>query len=504
MTDQTPSAGSRRRSEASFSVASLLSAIVEPQELLGKILDVASSVVGADRAILFTLNSLTGELELAASLGLEEEGVDDALDISRGALREAAAGRRVITLDAQTDESLRQHQSIARFGIRSILCAPLALAGETLGVIYIDSRRGGPLFDAADLEFLEVFAQQAAIALNFSRRVGRLREDAQRLKLELEGPAERFGIIGRSPAIRLLWQTIERFAPPSIPVLISGESGTGKEMVARALHAHSGRHGAPFLAENCAALPETLLESELFGHARGAFTGADRDQRGLFEKAHGGMLLLDEVTEMAPGLQAKLLRVLQEGEVRPLGSEERRRVDVRVVATTNRGVAEALQSGRLREDLFYRLAGMHIEVPPLRERREDIPLLFKCFVERSARARDVEPPRIDPRVWRPLVNYDWPGNVRELQSEAARVSLLCRDPAVLDLQDLERAECVALAPIPAYDDEDAPVVSLSDTERLEILRALRASSGSRDRAARLLGISRATLFRKIRRFHLQA
>jgi Nif-specific regulatory protein len=492
------------RLEAVYGIASLLGALDDPANLLLRILEVASKIVPADHAILFTLNPLSGELELSACLGAREESFDDALDISRGALRSAAVGQRIVTLDAQADEALRHRQSVAQFGIRSILCAPLRLLGETLGVIYIDSRRGGPLFDAEDLEFLEVFAQQAALALDLARRVGRLREDNRKLRLDLEGPIERFGIVGRSPAVRKLWEIIERVASYPAPVFIHGESGTGKELVARALHAHGDRKQAPFLAENCAALPETLLESELFGHARGAFTGADRDHRGLFEQAHGGTLFLDEIGEMTPGVQARLLRVLQEGEVRPLGSEQRRRVDVRIIAATNRDPQEAVERGQLREDLFYRLAGVRIEIPPLRERREDVPLLFARFVERASSREDTVPLRIDPRIWKPLLKYDWPGNIRELQNEAERLALLSRETGAITPVELERFGCAALTPLPLLDERDARVEQLAETEKTAILRALRASTGNRDRAARLLGISRATLFRKIRRLQLQA
>jgi Nif-specific regulatory protein len=504
---EDPSAGGPSKPDrlgALYSVASLLSSLTDSEVLLRRILEVAVQIVPADRALLFTLNPITGDLELSASQGLEEDSLTDALDISRGVLREAAAGKRVITLDAQGDEALRKHRSVAQFGIRSILCAPLVLLGEPIGILYVDSRQGGPLFLAEDLEFLEVFAQQAALAIDFSRRVGRLQEDTRRLKLELEGPTERFGIVGRASAVRKLWETIERVAPYSMPALIHGESGTGKELVARAIHAHGPRRSAPFLAENCAALPETLLESELFGHTRGAFTGADRDQRGLFEQADGGTLFLDEIGEMSPNVQAKLLRVLQDGEIRPLGSEQRRKVDVRILAATNRDPAAALEHGQIREDLFYRLAGLRIEAPPLRERKEDIPLLFSTFVERQARQRGAPAPRIDPRVWKPLLKYDWPGNVRELQNEAGRLSLLCLRSDQITIEDLERHGCVALIPLPEWDEGKASVDPLVNTEKKAIARALRASSGNRDRAARLLGISRATLFRKIRRYHLQA
>jgi Nif-specific regulatory protein len=491
------------RIEALFSAATILGTLTRPQEVVERILEVASRMVGADRALLFSLNHASGELELASGIGLAEGEIQEALDISRGALTRARAGKPIVALDAQADEALRQNRSVARFGIRSILCAPLTLLGETLGVLYVDSRRADHLFGADDVEYLDLFAQQAALAIDLSRRADTLRQDTHRLRLELEGRTERFGIIGRSASIQRLWETIERVAPYPMPVFIHGESGTGKELVARALHAHSGRRAAAFVGHNCAAVPETLLESELFGHVRGAFTGADRDQRGLFEQAHGGTLFLDEVAEMSPGVQAKLLRTLQEGEIRPLGSDQRRNVDVRVIAATHRDPAESLDSGSLRQDLFYRRAPVRIDLPPLRDRREDIPLLFTTFIERAARRQQIEPPKIDPRIWRQLAAYDWPGNVRELLNEAERLCLLCGRQGVLGPAELERQGCAALSPLPAIDEGEARVEPLGHLEKAAIQRALRACGGNRDEAARRLGISRATLFRKLKRLDLK-
>ena len=503
---QPSSSGSSRkpdRVEALYSIASLLGAVSDPAEILPKILEAATKIVAADRVLLFTLNSLKGELELSASLGLQEDSIEDALDISRETLREAAGGKQIISLDTQADEALRERRSIARFGIRSILCAPLVLKGETLGVLYIDTREGAPMFSNEDLQFLEVFAQQATLAIDFARRFGRMKEDTRRLKLDAGSVTERFGIIGRSKVIQSVWETIERVAAYTMPILVHGETGTGKELVARAIHAQSPRSDASFLAENCAALPDTLLESQLFGHVRGAFTGADRDHEGLFSQADGGTLFLDEIGEMAPGLQARLLRVLQDGELRPVGGEKRQKVDVRIIAATNRNPRVAIEQGQMREDLFYRLAGVRIEIPPIREHREDIPLLFSHFVEEGARDGARLSPRIDPEIWRPLINYDWPGNVREIQNEARRLSLLCQESGSLMLKDLERYGCMALSPLSDSVGSDVGVDPLENSERRAIIRALRASSGNRERAAHLLGISRATLFRKIRTYQVQ-
>ncbi|HWN81804.1 MAG TPA: sigma 54-interacting transcriptional regulator, partial [Candidatus Udaeobacter sp.] len=242
-------------------------------------------------------------------------------------------------------------------------------------------------------------------------------------------------IIGATPRMRRVLRLIEKIAPTESTVLITGESGTGKELVARAIHHLSPRSGRVFLAINAGAFPETLIESELFGHVRGAFTGADRERRGLFEEANGGTLFLDEVAEMAPHLQVRLLRVLESGEVRPVGSAETRRVDVRVIAATNQDPLVAVKKGTLREDLFYRLNVFHIVLPPLRERREDIPLLAAYFTERKSRDLGKAVTRFARDAQTALMRYDYPGNVRELEHAIERAVVLA-DGDTISLEDL--------------------------------------------------------------------
>jgi transcriptional regulator with PAS, ATPase and Fis domain len=285
-------------------------------------------------------------------------------------------------------------------------------------------------------------------------------------------------------------------------VLITGESGTGKELIARALHAGSERSRGPFFTVNCAALTETLLESELFGYRKGAFTGADRDKPGYVELAHGGTLFLDEIGEMGAAMQAKLLRVLQEGEVMPVGGKSPVQVDVRFVSATHRDLAALIREGRFREDLFYRINVARIDVPPLRERREDIPALVDHFLSVLAQ-EEAQPKRsIEPDALRRLVAHDWPGNVRELQHQILRLSAFVRR-SVLTLRDVER-----YTDLPPWEGSRAPagaplpVDSLEALERKQILLALERAGGNKTRAADLLGINRATLFRKLKRLDL--
>jgi two-component system response regulator HydG len=310
---------------------------------------------------------------------------------------------------------------------------------------------------------------------------------------------ERYGlehIVGRSPALRELLDRVVRVAPTDATVLVSGESGTGKELIARALHVGSRRSQRPFVPVNCAAITETLLESELFGHARGAFTGATRARRGLFEEASGGTLFIDEISETAPGVQVKLLRALQEGEIRRVGESLPVKVDVRVVAATNRDLKAAVVERRFREDLFYRLNVVPLRVPPLRERREDIPLLAEHFLDawgRRAGARK----SLDPAALKKLCAWSWPGNVRELENMIEQAAALSPG-LVLGEEDI-RFEG------PALPDEAGPLTTLADAVEAAERRAIEAAlSRSADMAevARRLGISSTTLWRKMKRLGL--
>jgi len=292
---------------------------------------------------------------------------------------------------------------------------------------------------------------------------------------------------------------IEKVAASELPVLIQGDSGTGKELVARAIHFNGPRKRKIFLSENCAAIPESLLESELFGHVRGAFTGADRDRQGLFEQADRGTLFLDEVGDMSAGMQARLLRAIQEGEIRRVGGERVVHVDVRLVTATNRDLEQEVKAGRFREDLFYRLQVLPITLPALRERPEDIPDLVEHLLQRISRARGRPVPGIASEVSALLQRYPWPGNVRQLENTLQRLALLAgSDPITLGVVESDetlRAELMAGA-------AGGHHFSFEGAAREELRKALVAAGGNRVKAASLLGISRATIYRKIREFDL--
>ena len=308
-------------------------------------------------------------------------------------------------------------------------------------------------------------------------------------------------LLGRSEAMRELVEMVETVAPTEATVLVSGESGTGKELVARAIQAASTRRDKPFVTINCAALAENLLESELFGHEKGAFTGADRRREGRFVQAHGGTLFLDEIGEMPLSLQAKLLRVLQQGEVQRVGCDETIKVDVRVIAATNRVLADEVAAGRFREDLFYRLNVIGREVPPRRARREDIPLLASTFLERHAAANRKTIKGFTPQAMDAMLRYGWPGNVRELENAVERAVILSGGEYVA-----ERALPLAVqnAPVPDADGEELALgsMSLEDVERKAIEATLRETEDNKSEAARRLGITRATLHSKLKKYGL--
>ncbi|HEX6851541.1 MAG TPA: sigma 54-interacting transcriptional regulator [Candidatus Polarisedimenticolaceae bacterium] len=495
----------------------------DPERLAEAVVATAVELTRAERGFLLERRA-DGGIEVRAASGPGAGSPSSAI-----AARAFDSGAAVLATDAASDHAWTDASSVAELGIRSVVAVPVRAGPEVNAVLYLDHRGAAAIFDAAHVEIASRLGEQVALALAAARLVARLedqRETLDRLNLELERTAaeqraeladarERIAasqsslelryafeqLVGASPLMQRLYHRIERLAPKRLPVLVVGESGTGKELVARALHARSDRSGGPFFTVNCAALPENLLESELFGYRKGAFTGADRNKPGYFELAHGGTLFLDEIGEMGAAMQAKLLRVLQEGEVLPVGGHAPIRVDVRVVSATHRDLAAMIRDGQFREDLFYRIHVARIDVPPLRARREDIPLLVEHTLDRLAEQEE-EPRRdAEPELLRRLAEHDWPGNVRELQHQILRLSAFAKG-STLTLRDLERYGDLGdarTANLPATPSPASGVESLEEIERKQIERALEQARGNKTRAAEILGINRATLFRKLRR-----
>jgi len=311
------------------------------------------------------------------------------------------------------------------------------------------------------------------------------------------------GIVGVSPAIQQVITTVRQVAPSDIPVLVTGESGTGKELVARAIHAGSQRARKPFKPVNCAGLSESILESELFGHVKGAFTGAERDRVGVFEYADGGTLLLDEIGDMPKAMQAKLLRVLESGEIVRVGSNESRHVNVRLISATNHDLEQLTKDSQFREDLFYRIRGAHIHLPPLRDRRDDIPLLVRYFVEHYSREMHREMLKIDDDTNVLLMQYDWPGNVRQLMNVVRNMVLVC-DQGVLERNHIP----IEIRQGQSDDRQSEKIGSLTgltldQIEKQAIRNALRVNQGNREATAKMLGIGERTLYRKLREYGIK-
>jgi transcriptional regulator with GAF, ATPase, and Fis domain len=479
---------------AIYEMVRVLNSETDPEALLETMLDMAIAVVRAERGLIL-LEGPDGEYAVRASRNVEPDAAADAVGFSKSVVLEAAAGTPVLAIDTGDDPRLRDLRSVSLYQIRSVLCVPLRSRGRRIGAVYLDNRTGGGTFGQDDLGFLEAFADHAALALENATARRALEEENRRLRAVTETRTRLGGLVGRSNIMQRAYGRIEKFASTSHPVLILGESGTGKELAARAIHALGVRGNKPFLVENCAAVSDSLLESELFGHVRGAFTGAERDRPGLFEQADGGTLFLDEIGDTTPAMQARLLRVLQEGEVRRVGDETRRRVDVRVLAATNKDLEREVAAGRFRDDLRHRLQVLVLELPPLRERPGDIAVLVDELLERIGRERGASAPRIRLDVVDRFERYPWPGNVRQLENGLKRLAVLAGDgPITLDVVRSDDG----LARMLLGDESVPAALRLDHHEKDQIQRALDAAGGNRARAAKLLGISRATIFRKLK------
>ncbi|MBM4361771.1 MAG: sigma 54-interacting transcriptional regulator [Deltaproteobacteria bacterium] len=427
------------------------------------------------------------------------------VQVARSVYRRVVEGRAAI-LAADAPSGELSTESLLGSAIRSIVAVPLWQAGEILGVLQVDNRALPGMFRSVDVDALGVLAGAASLAVANARHIDRLRVAEARLGDEnrylrarerSRAPASDT-LLGESAALVELRRQIARVAATRVTVYIQGETGTGKELVARAVHAGSPRRDRLFVAQNCAALPEALLESELFGHRRGSFTGATEDRRGLFDLADGGTLFLDEIGEMPLTLQAKLLRALQEGEIRPVGAARAHHVDVRVVTATHRDLEAAVRAGAFREDLYYRLAVFPLHVPPLRDRRGDIPLLARHFAEQASCELGRSVAGIAQSTLLALSAHDWPGNVRELDSEMKRLVLAAPDGGILT-DDLLGPRL--RAPVAATDARGPAAGTLRErvekVERHLVLEALAEHGGNKTRTARALGLTREGLHKKL-------
>jgi transcriptional regulator with GAF, ATPase, and Fis domain/pSer/pThr/pTyr-binding forkhead associated (FHA) protein len=435
-------------------------------------------------------------------------GTSDPVRASRAVLRRVLSDRAAV-LTANAQEELSSSESIIGGKILSMLAVPLWRGDDIIGLIQADNRHSAGMFAEEDLEVALILGAQAALAIDNAALIQRLRIAEERLRGEnvylrrREGKIRFDNIIGEAPAMKVVLSQLERVIDTRATVCIAGETGTGKELIASAVHNQSQRRDKMFVAQNCAALPENLLESELFGHRRGAFTSADSDKKGLFEIADGGTLFLDEMGEMPLTLQAKLLRVLQEGTIRPVGATAEKQVDVRIICATNRDLAVEVEQGRFRQDLYYRLMVFPIVLPPLRDRREDIPALAAFFLKRYAEEYRAELPGFSQEALDALSNYAWPGNIRELENEIQRLVIQCEPAHWIEITDLSprlrkvEGTVTRIAPKKGTLRE-----MVEQVERWLITEALRDHGNNKTKTAATLGITREGLHKKLAKFGL--
>ncbi|HYL34276.1 MAG TPA: sigma 54-interacting transcriptional regulator [Bryobacteraceae bacterium] len=463
-----------------------------------QVLELIFEVAPAERAAILLYDQ--GIEECSSVFGWDRRsGPNHAVQVSRTIVAQVLSeGVAVLCNDLPATEAFASTDSVAVRHIRSVLAVPLEVFERVLGVIYLDASDPAVRFDEDHLQLLTAIGSIAASALDNARRMEWLEEENRRLQAEMN---VEHNMVGESPRMREVYQFINRVASKDSTVLLFGESGTGKELVARAIHRNSGRANKPCVAINCAALAETLLESELFGHEKGAFTGAIVQKKGKLEIAEGGTVFLDEIGELAPMLQAKLLRVLQEREFERVGGTRTIKLDVRLITATNRDLEEEVKKGRFREDLFYRLNVVSLRMPALRERREDISLLASYFAAKYAKRANRNILGIAPQARAFLLNYDWPGNVRELENAIERAVVLGSSDLILpeDLPEviLEKAEPAESAAVNAFHD------AVRDAKKHIIITAVEQTGGNYTEAAKLLGLHPNYLHRLIRNLDLK-
>lgn len=513
------------RVENIFELYGEMAGTTSPDALFQKLLQEIGPSIGADRAAVLLREkddwvvraSQSSSGESCDFRGKGREEVDEKVHISRTIIEEVAEeGKAILSANTLSDERFRDKQSVIGEEIVSVVAAPIRASGKTAGVIYADRRGPKPAFTEADLQLLVAATRPAGALLVKLHAEEELRRENRNLFRSI---AETKKIIGQSRPIEEILEFIRRSAPTPMTVLIEGETGTGKELVASAIHYSSPRRGRPFIAINCAALPENLVESELFGHERGAFTGAVTRRKGRFELADTGTVFLDEAGELSLACQAKLLRLLEEKEFERVGGAESVKVDVRIIAATNKNLLQLVNEGAFREDLYYRLSVLNVRIPALRDRPEDIPLLSEHFLSASSGLK-----KLDKLAEKKLLSYHWPGNVRQLKNvlESAVVLgsgpwikpddlLLPEAPEKIEGLAQGKGQLAARSPGDKSLGESGgkdnaqglgpwQPMSLQDLERNHIQRVIEHTGGNKKKAAEILGIERCTLYAKIKSY----
>ncbi|HEV7237719.1 MAG TPA: sigma 54-interacting transcriptional regulator [Thermoanaerobaculia bacterium] len=510
-----------------YEIVKIINSTLDLQEVLNRVLDVCVRRLRAERGMIILLDPLTGALRTRVVRNIRD-GEQESKRSPQSIVKEVIqSGQPVMSADARADQRFTESESVIAENIVSILCAPLIIKERISGAIYIDHRQAKHLFSPKDLTFLEAFADQAAIAIENARLYEELEEARTRLSLENETLRREVlvekhldSIVGSSEAVAKIQFAIRKASSGFSTVLLRGESGTGKGLVARIIHNIGPRRNGPFIKFNCAALPETLAESELFGHEKGAFTGADRRKLGRFELANNGSIFLDEIGKMTLAMQAKLLRVVEDKEFERVGGTQTIKTDVKIIAATNLDLEKAIEENTFREDLFYRLNIIPIVLPPLRERKDDIPLLAEYFIRKICRDLGIDNKRLEPGVLDLFVRYDWPGNVRELEATLHRAIVMSNGDTVTknEFYNLYSEPTTAAVPVSGPASMPSSILNplvgkmeitsdiydevMSAVDKQLILRALESSGGRIREAARRLGLARNTLKSKIQKYNI--
>jgi len=485
-----------RNLNALLKISRIVHAIRDLNDLQGQLLDLIFEVVPASRGAIL-LADREGHQFNSMFARMRQSGNAPFVKVSRTVARQVLEqGIAMLGSDVPGSDELREVESLAASQVRSLLCVPLTVFQRVIGCIYLDSDSLSNRLNEEHLQLVTAIAGISAVALENARRLQWLEQENERLTVEV---SQERSLVGEGARIKEVYQFLKRVAPTDSTVLIEGESGTGKELAARALHRNSPRTAKPFVAINCSAIPETLLESDLFGYERGAFTGAAAQKKGRLEIADGGVVFLDEIGELAPALQVKLLRVLQEREFERVGGTHPIKVDIRLIAATNCNLEQAVREGKFRQDLYYRLAVLKITMPTLRDRQEDIPMLVRHFVQKHAKRCKVKPRPISREALSCLVNYDWPGNVRELENAIERALVLGNSDMILP-EDLPES---LLERTPQPEMTEAKYhAAVKELKKHLIIDAVEQTHTYAD-AARILGVHPNYLHRLIRNLELK-
>jgi Nif-specific regulatory protein len=481
-------------------ISSWVSSVQDLDKLLQLIIESATGVVRAEAASLLLLDPTTNTLFFKVTIGAKGEEVKEfRIKIGQGiAGHVAKTGQPLLIADAQQDNRwMREISDSIDYETRSMACVPLKIDNRTIGVVQVINKKDNTQFTHADMAVLEEFSSLAALAIGSARSLEQVRQENQDLKKEL---GEKHQIIGKSVILNKVLEDAQKLSRTKTTALIQGESGTGKELLARLIHRESPRKEKPLVVLNCAALPEPLLESELFGHEKGSFTGAAGRKLGKFETAHEGTLFLDEIGEMAPGIQAKLLRVLQEGVFYRVGGNTPITVDVRVLSATNKNLKKEVEEGQFREDLFYRLNVVQLNIPPLRERLEDVTFLVDHFLDVFKRETGLSGLTISEAAMDKMSRYNWPGNIRELRNAIERAVVMGNGKTIMP-EDLP-----ITASLPKFAGLKVGLTldeALNEFKKEFILLNLRHTGGNRSNAAKVMDIQRTYLSRLITRYDIR-